>query len=136
MSKAFKAKTVLNKKYAMTLIEKNFKLLDVQNSIKMPGEIAFIFENSEEIEREFSILVNENKHMSGMHGLDLSDIKVLLKSLQGYELDDNERFRVMNKIQYIDDLICGYTAPANYDEVVTEEAELNLDGLKHLNCGK
>lgn len=123
MDKEVKQKTILNKKYAMALIQKNFKLIDVQPSVKKPGEIAFIFENSDELEKEFSILLNESRIMKNMYGLTLSDIRVLIGVLQNYSIEDNLRFAVMDKLQVIDDMVCDYKAPVECN-IQTDDIEI------------
>ena len=117
------ARTILNKKYAMAMIEKNFKLIDVQPSVKKPGEVAFIFEKTETFDEEFNILVNADRVLKNMYGLTFSDIRTLIGVLQGYTITDEERFAIMNKLQNIDDLICGYNAPVIKDEKTEENVE-------------
>jgi hypothetical protein len=101
------ARTILNKKFAMTLIEKNYKLNDVQPSIKLPGEIAFIFEKSEAFEEEYNILVNSERVLKNMYGLTLHDIRTIIGVLQGYKIEDNERFPIMEKLQVVRNILDG-----------------------------
>jgi hypothetical protein len=133
------ARTILSKKYGMSLIDKGFKLIDLQPSIKIPNEIAFIFEKSEALEEEFNILVNAERVMKNMYGLTFKDIRTLIGVLQGYSISDEERFSIMDKLQNIDDMITGYKASVTSEDPIKEEAnevsEINVDGLMNVMNG-
>lgn len=98
-------KTVLNKRYGLALIKMGFPLVNVEASARNPGEVTFFFQQSEEIEKAFSVLLNESKIFKGMNGINLADLEVILKVLQNYQITDGERFSVMEKVQFIIDLV-------------------------------
>lgn len=116
-------KVILNKKYALPLIQHGFALIDVAPSTKSPGQVAFIFKNSSELENEFGILRNADRVLKNMYGITLYDIRTLIGALQGYDITDDERYKVMDKLQAIDDMICDVKAPAPEHEDVKEEID-------------
>lgn len=127
-------KTILNKKYGVPLIQKGFNLIDIQPSNKGDGNIAFIFEKTEELEREFSIMLGESKLFKSLHGLTLCDIRTLCGVLQGYDIMDNDRFRIMGILTDIDNEICGYKKSVEdfNENICDEQTEINVEDLKRL----
>ena len=119
-------KTVLNKRYALKLIKMGFPLLNVEVSEKYPGEVTFFFQASEEIEKAFSVLINEVKILRNMNGLNLEDLEIILKLLQNYEISDIQRFSTMDKIQVIIDMVYD-VKPYIEGEIKEPEAIADID---------
>jgi hypothetical protein len=116
-------KTILNKKYGIPLVQKGFKVIDIQPSNnKGNGDIAFIFEKTDELEREFSIMINESRFSKQLHGLTLYDIRTLQGVLSGYEVSDEDRFRIMRILTDIDYDIIGYKEPE--EEIINLPEEI------------
>lgn len=76
--------------------------------------------------------------MKNMYGMNLSDIRVLLKALQNYPIEDNERFQTMNRIQAIEDMICDSEIKDEVHEDVSEQeviAAIDISELKRAMSG-
>lgn len=124
-------KIVLNKRYALKLIKMGFPLLNVEASEKYPGEITFFFQGSDEIEKAFSVLINEVKILKNMNGLNLEDFEIILKVLQNYEISDNQRFLTMEKIQTIIDMVYDVKPYSGNENIETEAiADIDVSSLK------
>ncbi len=119
-------KTVLNKRYGLKLIKSGFPLINVEASTKNLGEVTFFFQGSEEIEKAFSVLLNANKVFKNMNGLELEDFEVILKLLQNYDINDQERFSTMDKIQAVIDQVYD-VKPHTEGEIKEPEAIADID---------
>lgn len=139
-------KVILNKKYGIPLIQKGFNIIDIQPSNKGNGDVAFMFEKTEELEQEFSVMINENRFAKQLHGLTLYDIRTLSAYLGGFDISEDDRVRIISILTEIDNDICGYKEPLeeitnNSDsEIMTEEVteeyeEVDIAQLKQAMSG-
>jgi hypothetical protein len=126
-------KAVLNKRFGLRLISMGFPLVNVEPSIKNPGEVTFFFQKSDELEKAFSVLLNESKVLKGMNGINLGDLEIILKVLQNYQITDEERFPVMEKVQLILDQICDikpYTRTEGNETISDIELKKSMSNCK------
>jgi hypothetical protein len=129
-------KTVLNKRFGLALIKMGFPLVNVEVSVKVPGDVIFFFRESEELEKAFSQLLNENKLLKGMYGITLEDLEILLKVLQNYDVSDVERYPVMEKIQGIVDKVYDVKPYTGFENKEPEEnVNIDINGLKQSMSG-
>jgi hypothetical protein len=129
-------KTVLNKRFGLKLIKLGFPLVNVEASTKNIGEVTFFFHESDELEKAFSVLVNESKMFRGMNGLNLEDLETMLQVLQNYQISDENRFEVMEKVQAIIDSVYDvkpYTGSESKEPELNDEIDVN--GLKNSMSG-
>lgn len=124
-------KTVFNKRFGLALIKMGFPLVNVEASAKVPGDVTFFFHESEELEKAFSQLLNESKLLKGMYGINLGDLEILLKVLQNYDVSDEQRYQVMEKIQVIVDKVYDIKPYSGCESKEPEEnVDIDINGLK------
>lgn len=125
------AMTILNRRYGIPLIQRGFNIIDIQPSHKSNGDVAFIFERTPELEQEFNIMVNENRFSKRLHGLNLYDIRTLIGMLSGFEVEEEDRFRLMGILNEIDNDICTYKVRSEENsEKLDEPSAENTDDIK------
>lgn len=141
MNKDIQTIGIQKREYAMELIKSGFDILNVLPSKQNEGGLAYIFEKTEVLENEFQRIIRESRFSKQLHGLTLYDIRTLSGLLSGYDITDDDRFRIMGILTDIDYDICGYKEPEDITEAVPEEiieesiVELNVSELKQSMSG-
>jgi hypothetical protein len=109
----------------MALIKMEFEILNVLPSRQHEGGLAYIFEKTDDLMREFNKIVKENRYIKQFMGLTLSDLRLLQGYLSGYELEEKEKYMLMDKLAYIDNQITNEIE--NYQEQPEEHIEPEQD---------
>lgn len=143
MDKDIKTIAIQKREYAMELIKLGFEILNVLPSKQHEGGLAYIFEKTENIGNEFQRIVRENKFKQQLHGLTLYDIRTLIGLLEGYDISDDDRYRILDVLSEIDNDICGNQEQAENNnipdeipaDIPEEPVEVNVNELKQAMSG-
>lgn len=120
MDREVKTIGIQKREFAMQLIKLGYEILNVLPSKQNKGGLAYIFEKTEDLENEFQRIIRENHFIKQLHGLTLYDIRTLQGLLSGYDIAEDDKFRIMEILTDIDNDICGYNVPNEIPNVVTE----------------
>lgn len=93
MGKDFKVK---KKEFAMELLKQGF---DIKNVLPgSEGRLSYVFEDTPELQSAFNSLITSYKSLDVLRKLSLWDIRLLEGLLEGEDIDEKEKGRLLNKL--------------------------------------
>ncbi len=125
---------VRKKEFAMELLKDGFDIINVIP--ESDGKLSYIFEDSLELQVAFNNLLASYKSLDVLRKLSLWDIRLLEGMLEGQEVEDKEKVRLLNKLGDIGNVIEDRMYKDRALKVADTNAVIDVNDLKKSMTGR